>query len=203
MPDLLKIGFSTKEPTERADKLFTTGVPSPFEVAYSCAVENPAKIEKRVHRNLSRYRHRKDREFFKCDTSVAIKALERVKVDDEQSKVKAAVAVKPDDDSYLYNEQYCGVYIYSRDNSEYEKKSMRDFVKEITSYVDYDCFIKLVNCDSQIGWYFIEMDNRIKLDNPLAQSIISYARNHFDLLNLNGEDVTDYESFEYDEEEIN
>jgi hypothetical protein len=32
MPGLLKVGFTTKEPGDRAEALFTTGIPVPFRV---------------------------------------------------------------------------------------------------------------------------------------------------------------------------
>jgi hypothetical protein len=53
MPGLLKIGFSTKVPTERAAELNTAGVPSPFEVEYYCLVNEPAGLESKVHRMLA------------------------------------------------------------------------------------------------------------------------------------------------------
>ena len=38
-PGLVKIGWSRKVPTDRAEELFTTGVPAPFEVEYYCLTE--------------------------------------------------------------------------------------------------------------------------------------------------------------------
>lgn len=77
MPGLLKIGFSTKVPTERAAELNTTGVPSPFEVEYYCLIEEPAALEAAVHRVLAPARHTGDREFFRLSLAAAIQAVEQ------------------------------------------------------------------------------------------------------------------------------
>lgn len=75
MPGLLKIGFSVKVPTERVAELFTTGVPEPFKLTYYCLVENAAKLETEIHRKLSTYRHRGDREFFSVELETAIQSI--------------------------------------------------------------------------------------------------------------------------------
>lgn len=77
MPGLLKIGFSTKVPTERAAELNTTGVPSPFDVEYYCLIEEPATLEAAVHKALSSNRHTGDREFFRLSLAAAIQAVEQ------------------------------------------------------------------------------------------------------------------------------
>lgn len=77
MPGLLKIGFTTKVPTERAAELNTTGVPSPFEVEYYCLIDGAAALECAVHRNLASARHIGDREFFRLSLVAAIQAVEQ------------------------------------------------------------------------------------------------------------------------------
>jgi hypothetical protein len=77
MPGLLKIGFSTKVPTERAAELNTTGVPSPFDVEYYCLIEEPAALEAGVHEALAANRHTADREFFRLSLTAAIQAIEQ------------------------------------------------------------------------------------------------------------------------------
>ena len=34
MPNLVKVGFSTKDPQTRADDMYSTGVPHPYVVEY-------------------------------------------------------------------------------------------------------------------------------------------------------------------------
>ena len=82
MPDLIKIGFTTRTARERADELYRdggkskSGVPLPFEVAYEFPCENPKNLESLVHNKLSEHRINKDREFFKYSVDDAIKLIE-------------------------------------------------------------------------------------------------------------------------------
>jgi len=46
MPDILKIGYSTKDPSLRAKELAGTGSPHPFRVVFDILVEDPRKNRK-------------------------------------------------------------------------------------------------------------------------------------------------------------
>lgn len=70
MPDLVKVGFSMKDPVLRASELGHTGNPHPYEVRYECLVFSPRDVEQRAHSRLSRFREGK--EWFRCDLDVAI-----------------------------------------------------------------------------------------------------------------------------------
>jgi hypothetical protein len=70
MPGLVKVGFSSKDPTSRVSELSGTGVPHPFELEYDALVVNPHEIEKLVHRRLAPYREAK--EFFRTEPRVAV-----------------------------------------------------------------------------------------------------------------------------------
>lgn len=74
-PDLLKVGFSTKDPSLRAKELCGTGVPGKFDVAYEALVENPYDVEQRVHNELGDIRH--SGEFFQCSIATAVKAIQK------------------------------------------------------------------------------------------------------------------------------
>jgi len=76
IPDLLKIGMTTRTPEERSAELSSTGVPGRWNVQYSIFVPNCEKIEKKVHKTLNEYRLSEDREFFKIEISLAIQAIE-------------------------------------------------------------------------------------------------------------------------------
>jgi T5orf172 domain len=76
MPGLVKVGFSTRSPEERAAELSTTGVPFPFAVAFSAEVENPIEAEATVHSALARHRTSVDREFFRMSVEDAVAAVE-------------------------------------------------------------------------------------------------------------------------------
>lgn len=69
MPGLVKIGFTLGRPADRAKQLATTGVPTPFVVAYSIKLFDPDKWERRIHEHL--VQHRKNKEWFSCDFEYA------------------------------------------------------------------------------------------------------------------------------------
>lgn len=75
MPNLLKIGFTTRTIEERVRELSSTGVPSRFEIEFFCEVGNAAKFETDIHNHLDKFRYEK--EFFKCSLK---KAVEVVKI---------------------------------------------------------------------------------------------------------------------------
>jgi hypothetical protein len=70
MPNLLKIGMTTRTPEERVKELFTTGVPTPFKIEFAKKVCNPEQKEKTLHRLLEQYTERVSprREFFRVST---------------------------------------------------------------------------------------------------------------------------------------
>lgn len=74
-PSLVKVGYTTKLPIERASELSSTGVPTKFIVAYSIFVSDCIEVERRIHDLLKDCRHNQDREFFEIDTTTAINKL--------------------------------------------------------------------------------------------------------------------------------
>jgi hypothetical protein len=72
MPGLIKIGYTNKTPYNRIAELNTTGVPMPFVVAASFAVENGKECESDIHNCLESKRISKNREFFNIDIGKAI-----------------------------------------------------------------------------------------------------------------------------------
>jgi hypothetical protein len=75
-PDLVKIGYSTKDPALRAAELDGTGVPFSFIVEYDVLVENPREVEQETHRQLKDVHANK--EFFQTTIVEAVKAIRRV-----------------------------------------------------------------------------------------------------------------------------
>ena len=73
MPDLLKVGFSTKDPESRANELHTTGVPHRYVVEYDVLVDEPRIIEQKAHKLLKA--HHENKEWFRCDINTAIIAI--------------------------------------------------------------------------------------------------------------------------------
>lgn len=73
MPNLLKIGYSMKDPWIRASELATTGAPHPYKVEYDVLVFEPREIEQAAHMHLSGARE--GREWFRCAVDEAVQAI--------------------------------------------------------------------------------------------------------------------------------
>lgn len=77
MPGLVKVGFTTRDPTTRAAELTAAaGVPTPFTIAWCRAVADCAAVESTVHRMLDDRRVSGRREFFRCDLTTARQVVE-------------------------------------------------------------------------------------------------------------------------------
>jgi hypothetical protein len=78
-PDLLKIGYTTRDVEERVKEINSaTGVLVPYGVRGLWMVRDAVQAEARVHQALSEYRVRRDREFFRlgyrpaCDVITSV-----------------------------------------------------------------------------------------------------------------------------------
>jgi hypothetical protein len=79
MPNLVKIGKTTKSAVERAKELSSgTGVATPFHVAYELAVSDCDVAERLLHERLASHRISSDREFFAIDVREAIERLRQL-----------------------------------------------------------------------------------------------------------------------------
>lgn len=65
MPGMIKVGCTARDSKFRARKLYTTGVPTPFEVAFEVFTEDHEKLESELHSRLANFRVNDDREFFR------------------------------------------------------------------------------------------------------------------------------------------
>lgn len=78
MPDLVKVGKTTRTPAERAAELSkVTGVPTPFIVVYEQLVDDCTAAEEFVHTMLQQkgYRESDNREFFRAPVSEVVRAV--------------------------------------------------------------------------------------------------------------------------------
>ena len=66
--NMLKIGYSAN-PEARAEDLYTTAVPTPFEIEYQEQVRDPKKVEGLLHAQFADKRVNEDREFFRVSVS--------------------------------------------------------------------------------------------------------------------------------------
>jgi hypothetical protein len=72
MPDVVKIGFTQRKPQIRADELSdATGVPVPFEVAFSLFTADCRELERAVHKRFKGKRVNTRREFFAVSVAEA------------------------------------------------------------------------------------------------------------------------------------
>lgn len=73
MPNLVKVGYTTKSPKLRAKELSNTGNPHRYVVEYHALVPSPRNLEMSVHRRLASMRE--GREWFRCSVEAAIAAI--------------------------------------------------------------------------------------------------------------------------------
>lgn len=78
MSGLIKIGKTIRDSRERARELSTTGVPTPFQVAFEVFSEEYEKLENEIHKELANFRVSSNREFFKYPLDQAIKLLQHL-----------------------------------------------------------------------------------------------------------------------------
>ncbi len=76
MPGLVKIGRSNRSAEARANEIYQTGVPTPFEVFREFQFLDCVEGEKIVHEHLVERRVRLDREFFEATPEEADKIVE-------------------------------------------------------------------------------------------------------------------------------
>ena len=80
MSNIIKIGYTSKDPVSRAHEISkATGVPSPFKVLYQVKCFNGLKIEKATHNHLSKYKTQSNKEFFEIDLEDAIEIILKYK----------------------------------------------------------------------------------------------------------------------------
>ncbi|OOR99743.1 hypothetical protein B0187_02745 [Haemophilus paracuniculus] len=84
MKDILKIGYTDRDPYSRAKELNHTGVPMDYVVEYQVYVTHPYQVEQKVHSLLSHCRVNDRREFFYISYEDAVAAIrEAIKFYDE------------------------------------------------------------------------------------------------------------------------
>ncbi len=94
MPGLIKVGKTTTHPTQRMSELHSTGVPTPFELEFSAAVDNCEIKEKSSHKILQKYRVKDNREFFKISAKDAIEKILVVLGDYQIDFIKESYSIK-------------------------------------------------------------------------------------------------------------
>ena len=62
--NLIKIGFTERDPSERLKELDQAGLPTEYIEHYRIYTQDARKLEKRLHQHFADQRFRKDKEFF-------------------------------------------------------------------------------------------------------------------------------------------
>ena len=84
MPDLIKIGVTTKHPLERTQELSApTGIPVPFTLAYHLAIDDIYPMESYIHEVFEKYRVSENREFFRMSFIKAASFIDLVAGDSD------------------------------------------------------------------------------------------------------------------------
>jgi len=78
MPGLIKVGRTFRDAKARARELHTTGVPTPFEVAFEVFSDEHESLEQQLHHRLSDFRVAGNREFFRYPLRRAIQDLQGI-----------------------------------------------------------------------------------------------------------------------------
>ncbi|MBL1175846.1 GIY-YIG nuclease family protein [Pantanalinema sp. GBBB05] len=78
LPGMIKVGRTLRDSRSRARELFTTGLPTPFQVAFEIFSDEYEKLEADFHQELHDFRISTKREFFKYPLDKAIGLLQRL-----------------------------------------------------------------------------------------------------------------------------
>jgi len=89
-PGLCKVGFTERNPEDRAKELDGTHDPFPHEVVYAVKLETAKKIEKKIHEDLKEYRvgastGKTGREWFRCSVILCKKVIRKYDIVPEDS----------------------------------------------------------------------------------------------------------------------
>ncbi|WP_258807259.1 GIY-YIG nuclease family protein [Pseudidiomarina sp. CB1] len=86
LPNLVKVGFTTRKVEERLREISQAGVPHPYTLAYAAYVERPAHVERTLHHYLNKHRYRK--EWFRCSPTEVHSALHACGIAPIEEKAK-------------------------------------------------------------------------------------------------------------------
>jgi hypothetical protein len=75
LPGLVKIGFSTKDPSLRVAELSNTSIPTPYELRYEVLTDDPYELEQSLHKDLRETGEHAGKEFFKLSVLAAINVV--------------------------------------------------------------------------------------------------------------------------------
>lgn len=185
-PHLLKIGQTSRSPSNRAREISTsTGVPSPFVVEYEISVENCDEIEKEVHWKLKTFRHADNREFFEITVPEAKRIIDQVVINRIRKEAEILenrlvfLGRRLTDLRLGYNDLYPG-YLFNKD------KVYRKIIRFIARFVEMN-IIYFQGCDKAL------IDN---IEFILNEDGICYRLNEISKSSFNEEHVSNQDEIQ-------
>ena len=95
MPGLLKIGYTTRQISERVEEISNaTGVPEPFVCKAHWLSFRPDIDEQKIHELFSRERSNGSREFFRISTETAIRQITVLMKGPPEERAETHISVK-------------------------------------------------------------------------------------------------------------
>ena len=124
----LKIGQTATDPKSRAAQLYTTGVPTPFSLAYYALVDDYENIERKTHLELEQFRHNTSREFFVVDLKTAINAIRRAAGEGLKFEEQLQISEEEGEPIPGDNEAVRGVGLWAPDLDELENVYKKNYI---------------------------------------------------------------------------
>ena len=219
MPNLLKIGYTTRTVEKRVNELSSTGVPGKFTIELSFKNDNPELFEKLLHKSLGEYRYQK--EFFKVDIKIAIEVIHILIKDNslilyefkgksariattkeqiqEQNKIEEEKAQRVRDRANRIKAEYLEIPSYKLLDM-YNKKELGNGVNHKEFFKIYELKLKQENedyrkkQDEHRSFFDLYLkQDFINLFNQTNQLLINKSKNKI-FLNLRGYTVNDGEN---------
>ncbi|KAF0137538.1 MAG: hypothetical protein FD152_396 [Xanthobacteraceae bacterium] len=113
IPSAVKIGLTRGPVLARAAALFSTGVPTPFDVAFAIEVADCRSAERTAHRSLGQFRVHPRREFFLVSVEDARTAVTSVAHEDVTERELDRIVTPTERAHALVEEEASGTGFYS------------------------------------------------------------------------------------------
>ncbi len=86
--NLLKIGMTKLETLKRKSQLSaSTSIPEEFNIEGSFDFYDITNVEKEIHKELSEFRYKKNKEFFTCDINTAKNIILNAQINDHKKHI--------------------------------------------------------------------------------------------------------------------
>lgn len=168
--DKQKIGWTREYPTIRALNLFTSGVPTPFNVEFIIPTKDGASLESKIHKHIKQYRAATNREFFE----ISIDKLKNILTNELNIELVCDILdVKPRIVKNKQLQELNAVYErFYKEANEFINKLSKDKTKLIIEKINDKVCVSVGEAESGnclSGWYEYECtwaaDDEYKIKN--------------------------------------